>query len=92
MNMKYEPKFRNKKHLESPVTMVKSSVTETHHTMVGRLVTARPVVILWIACPVATLQILTASSEPVTSLSPLASQARHMIRPEAHIEKYLKQT
>ena len=68
-------------YLESPLIIVKSLVTARHHTMVSFFLSSRPAVIRCIACPDSTFQIRTASADPVTITSPVASHARHKIRP-----------
>jgi hypothetical protein len=68
-------------YLESPLITVKSLVTARHHTMVSLFLSSRPAVIRCIACPESTFQIRTASADPVTIISPVASHARHRIRP-----------
>ena len=56
-------------------------MTARHHIMVSFFLSSRPAVIRCIACPDSTLQIRTASADPVTITSPVASHARHKIRP-----------
>jgi gluconate kinase len=68
-------------YLESPLIIVKSLVTARHHTMVSFFLSSRPAVIRCIACPDSTFQIRTTSADPVTITSPVASHARHKIRP-----------
>jgi len=68
-------------YLESPLIIVKSLVTVRHHTMVSFFISSRPAVIRCIACPDSIFQIRTASADPVTITSPVASHARHKIRP-----------
>ena len=68
-------------YLESPLIIVKSLVTARHHTMVSFFLSSRPAVIRCTACPDSTFQIRTASADPVTITSPVASHARHKIRP-----------
>ena len=60
---------------------MKYLVTARHHTMVSFFLSSRPAVIRCIACPDSTFQIRTASADPVTITSPVASHARHKIRP-----------
>ena len=74
-------KWTSFKYLESPLIIVKSLVTARHHTMVSFFRSSRPAVIRCIACPDSTFQIRTASADPVTITSPVASHARHKIRP-----------
>jgi hypothetical protein len=71
----------NLNYLESPLIIVKSLVTATHHTMVSLFLSSRSAVIRCIACPDSTFQTRTVSTDPVTITSPVASHARHKIRP-----------